>query len=330
MYNQVDCNWRVDDPAFRIRIGLVSLALASDAIAPLGTYTETERKQWAFVKRATPAVPAFTAPADKAWVKNPVDAFILSKLQQGGPEAVAAGGPQDAAAPGLLRPDRLAAHARRNGRFPGRQIARRLCQGRREAAGQPAIRRALGPALAGRGPVRRDRWLRVRYPSRRCLAVPRLRDPRLQQRQAVRPLRDGAARGRRNRAQGRRDSDRRRLQPSRPGSQERREPGSRQQPQRDSDRDDEHRRGGVPGRHGRLRALPRSQVRPDPAERLLPPAGVSSGPRTSGKSPKPRRTKRLRGRRRRRRSRTRSKRFARRCSSFAARRIPNRWTSGSS
>src|SRR4051794_5283524 len=62
----------------------VSLALASDSIAPPGTYTEIERKQWAFLKRAVPPVPAFTAAADKNWVRSPVDAFILSKLQKEG------------------------------------------------------------------------------------------------------------------------------------------------------------------------------------------------------------------------------------------------------
>ncbi len=63
---------------------LVSLVFASDTVSPLGTYTEAERRQWSFVKRATPAVPAFTGAADRAWVKNAVDAFILSKLQKEG------------------------------------------------------------------------------------------------------------------------------------------------------------------------------------------------------------------------------------------------------
>jgi hypothetical protein len=60
-------------------LAVVSLALAADAVAPLGTYSETDRKQWAFTKRTNPAVPAFTAPASKAWVKNAVDAFVLQK-----------------------------------------------------------------------------------------------------------------------------------------------------------------------------------------------------------------------------------------------------------
>jgi hypothetical protein len=60
---------------------LVSLAMASE-IAPLGTYTQRERGHWAFVKRAAPAVPTFSLPSDNTWVKNPIDAFILQRLQK--------------------------------------------------------------------------------------------------------------------------------------------------------------------------------------------------------------------------------------------------------
>ena len=63
-------------------VALVSLALASDVVAPLGTYSDTDRRQWAFLKRSTPTVPSFTATADRAWVKTPIDAFILDKLHQ--------------------------------------------------------------------------------------------------------------------------------------------------------------------------------------------------------------------------------------------------------
>jgi hypothetical protein len=62
---------------------LVSLALAAE-IAPLGTYTSRERGHWAFVKRATPAVPAFSLASDKAWAKSPLDAFILQRLKKEG------------------------------------------------------------------------------------------------------------------------------------------------------------------------------------------------------------------------------------------------------
>src|SRR5262245_34463848 len=65
-------------------IAALSLLIASDAVAPLGTFTAVERRHWAFVKRGRPAVPVFTAPADRAWVRGPVDAFILARLKKEG------------------------------------------------------------------------------------------------------------------------------------------------------------------------------------------------------------------------------------------------------
>ncbi len=65
-------------------VALVCVALASDAIAPLPTYTDAERRQWWLQKRSTPAVPTFPSAADRAWVKNPIDAFILAKLRKEG------------------------------------------------------------------------------------------------------------------------------------------------------------------------------------------------------------------------------------------------------
>lgn len=52
--------------------------------AELEKYTSAERRHWAFQKRTNPDVPVFTAPADKAWVRNPIDAFILARLQKAG------------------------------------------------------------------------------------------------------------------------------------------------------------------------------------------------------------------------------------------------------
>ncbi|MEO6725343.1 MAG: DUF1549 and DUF1553 domain-containing protein [Blastocatellia bacterium] len=68
---------------FATSLMLASLLLASE-LAPLGTYTTRERSHWAFVKRATPAVPTFTVAADQAWAKTPIDAFILQRLQKEG------------------------------------------------------------------------------------------------------------------------------------------------------------------------------------------------------------------------------------------------------
>ena len=52
----------------------------------------------------------------------------------------------------------------------------------------PALRRALGPALARPRPLRRDARPRVRLRHPRRLALPRLRHPRVQRRRAVRPV----------------------------------------------------------------------------------------------------------------------------------------------
>ena len=62
----------------------------------------------------------------------------------------------------------------------------------------PALRREVGPALARRRPLRRDQRLRARRPQAVRLALPRLRHPALQRRQAVRPVRQGATRRRRD------------------------------------------------------------------------------------------------------------------------------------
>lgn len=62
---------------------LASLALGAD-LAPLGTYTPRERSHWAFVKRTTLAVPTFANATDQAWAQQPVDAFILQRLQKEG------------------------------------------------------------------------------------------------------------------------------------------------------------------------------------------------------------------------------------------------------
>ena len=61
-------------------IFVISLLIASESIAPLGTYTPIERRHWAFVKRSQPEIPKFTAAADRTWVQSPIDAFILARL----------------------------------------------------------------------------------------------------------------------------------------------------------------------------------------------------------------------------------------------------------
>jgi hypothetical protein len=66
---------------------LVTIAVAADAvdrIAPLGKYTERERRHWSFVKRSNPTVPVFATSAERTWAATPIDAFILDKLKHEG------------------------------------------------------------------------------------------------------------------------------------------------------------------------------------------------------------------------------------------------------
>src|SRR5437763_404537 len=63
---------------------LISLLIASESIAPLGKYTSVERRHWAFVKRSQPEIPKFALASDRAWVRNPLDAFILARLKKEG------------------------------------------------------------------------------------------------------------------------------------------------------------------------------------------------------------------------------------------------------
>ena len=63
---------------------LLPYLFAEEKTAPLGEFTAAQRQHWAFVKRSQPEIPRFTLPADRNWVKNPVDAFILARLKKEG------------------------------------------------------------------------------------------------------------------------------------------------------------------------------------------------------------------------------------------------------
>jgi hypothetical protein len=61
-----------------------TLAASNPATAPLETYKPAERRHWAFQDRKAVTPPTVKSPADKAWVRTPVDAFILDKLNSEG------------------------------------------------------------------------------------------------------------------------------------------------------------------------------------------------------------------------------------------------------
>ena len=67
-------------PLLAVLLAGLSAVIAAETIAPLGTYTQVERKHWAFRPRTAPTVPVFTKAEDRAWAKSPIDAFVLDKL----------------------------------------------------------------------------------------------------------------------------------------------------------------------------------------------------------------------------------------------------------
>jgi len=58
---------------------------STDAVAATETaFSAADRSHWSFLPIAQPAVPTFTIPADQDWIRTPVDAFILARLQHAG------------------------------------------------------------------------------------------------------------------------------------------------------------------------------------------------------------------------------------------------------
>ena len=112
-----------------------------------------------------------------------------------GPQAGARRRQGHARSPALFRPHRPAADARGGRRVRRRHDAGGLRGARGSPAGLAPLRRALGPPLARRGPLRRVADA-PRLRPRGGLAVPRLRDRRVQRRPALRPLRPRAGRRR--------------------------------------------------------------------------------------------------------------------------------------
>ena len=157
-------------------------------------FTDAERRFWAFRKPVRPTVPEVKA---KDRVRNSIDAFVVHSLENKGlslsPDAervvllrratfdLTGLPPTPAEVDAFLADQRPDAYERLLDRLLA--IA--------------ALRRALGPALARLGRLRRLRG----HPQRRLrphgrVAVPRLRHPSVQQRQSLRPLPQGTARRR--------------------------------------------------------------------------------------------------------------------------------------
>ena len=140
---------------------------------------------WSFRPVVRPPVPAVK---NRGLVPQPDRCVPPGPARGGRLAAGARGRSRDLDPAAQVRPDRPAADPRR-----GRRLRRRSGRRRLRAPGRPAARiaalwREMGPALARPGPLRRDQRLRARLGQAVRLAVPRLRDRRLQPRQAVRPV----------------------------------------------------------------------------------------------------------------------------------------------
>lgn len=61
---------------------LVVVGFLSATLRAEDDYTADERNHWSLRARSSPTIPQFEAAADRDWVINPVDAFILAKLHE--------------------------------------------------------------------------------------------------------------------------------------------------------------------------------------------------------------------------------------------------------
>ena len=177
-----------------IRAWIDGGAVAERGRSPRPPVTDVERRSWAFLPLAR--VPRPTVRNEAGRVRTPVDAFVLEKLEARGlgfsPEADRVTLARRACFDLLgLPPTPEQVDAFLADERPGR-----LRAAGRPAPGLAALRRALGTALARRRGLlgdhrRRQRRHDLRGP-RGVLALPRLRRPLVQRRQAVRPLRQRA------------------------------------------------------------------------------------------------------------------------------------------
>ena len=153
------------------------VALSAPAPAAKGTATEkkftaAQRNFWAFQKIAKPGVPPVKA---KDWIRTPVDAFILAKLEE---KNLKPNPPADKLT--LVRrayfdlvglpptPEQVQAFLSDNSPQAFEKVVDR-------AAGFAALRRALGAPLAGPGPLRRHAGIQSRRDPAQRLALSRLR-----------------------------------------------------------------------------------------------------------------------------------------------------------
>ena len=222
------------------------------------------KEQWAFVAPVRPDLPATKM---ENWARNPIDRFVLAKLEETGAEPAPEADKRHTHSPRRARSHRLAARPAEIEAFlkdtsPSayeRMVDRYLAS--------PHYGEHRAPLLAGRGALRRHpRHPRGQLP--RDLAVSRLGDPGLQPQSAVRPVHHRTDRRRPAAQAHARPADRHRLPPLQRHHQRSRH--HRRRVRRDLRQGSRrhHRRRLARNDRG-LRHLPRPQVRPDFAEGFL-------------------------------------------------------------
>ena len=172
-------------------------ATAAGAEAPAEKFTADQKGHWSYQPLERPEPPGVR---ELPWVRNPIDRFILSELES-------------IELPHAPEADRVALIRRVTYDLTGLppsplEVASFLADDRRDAyerlvdrlLEEPALWRAVGPALARPGPLRRLERIRARRRAARRLAVSRLGGACPQRRHALRPVRRASARRRRARA----------------------------------------------------------------------------------------------------------------------------------
>ena len=166
--------------------------VAEGATWPKGVVLKEAPKagaDWWSLRPVAKVEPPKTEGIPPSWSSNPIDRFVFAGLKAKGLEPSPPAEKRVIIRRLTYDLTGLPPTPRGDRRVRGGPVAALVRGDRRSPAGVAPLRRALGPALARRRPLRRKQRLRTQRPHPDAVAVPRLRHPRLQRRSAVRSAR---------------------------------------------------------------------------------------------------------------------------------------------